>query len=215
MIAMNGSELFKGCGLVGSAEQRADIMIRSADLIVSLHRHALQVACCCEEAYSDEIPYREVLLDDISRKAAYLSTELRTIGYQMVYDGYKARIKESGYDADDFAEMFLDPDKKADDSGKEYISKLITREVIIDGTFDEEIAARIKQMPYSDFLKTPYWNIIADLKKAVSGSCVLCCSDKRLEVHHPTYEWHGYEHRHFNDLVVLCHDCHAKISSKK
>lgn len=212
---MNGSELFRGCGFVGSADRRADIMIKSADLIVSLHRHALQVACSCEEAYSDEILCREDLLGEVSSKAAYLSTELRMIGYQTEYDRCNARIKERGYDADCFAEMFLDPDKKADDSGEEYISKLITREVIIDGTFDEEIAARIKQMPYSDFLKTPYWNIIADLKKAVSGCCVLCCSDKRLEVHHPTYEWHGYEHRHFNDLVVLCHDCHAKISSKK
>lgn len=77
------------------------------------------------------------------------------------------------------------------------------------------VASYIKQMPYSDFLKTPYWTAIAMYKKYRSSyKCCMCGSDKNLSTHHNTYENHGYEHKSEvinKDLIVLCQDCHDKL----
>ena len=43
------------------------------------------------------------------------------------------------------------------------------------------IASYIKQMPYSDFLKTPYWTTIAMYKKYKSSyKCCMCVSNTNL-----------------------------------
>ncbi|WP_416212660.1 HNH endonuclease [Nostoc sp. DedQUE04] len=34
-----------------------------------------------------------------------------------------------------------------------------------------------------------------------------------LQVHHLTYENHGKEHEHLEDLITLCDDCHKKQHS--
>jgi len=46
------------------------------------------------------------------------------------------------------------------------------------------------------------------------GKCELCGKKKNLHVHHTTYENHGLEHIHLNDLMVLCKICHAKFHDK-
>lgn len=67
-------------------------------------------------------------------------------------------------------------------------------------------------IPNKQFLSTPYWTAIAAKKKIKAHYCCeLCNSQKLLNVHHKTYEHHGYELDNMNDLIVLCSDCHKKF----
>ena len=64
-------------------------------------------------------------------------------------------------------------------------------------------------IPYSEFVKTPYWKIIsAYIKWRDCCRCVQCNTNKQLETHHRTYENHGYEHLHLEDLHTFCNICH-------
>ena len=73
----------------------------------------------------------------------------------------------------------------------------------------DEIAKFIKMMPYKDFLKTPYWKTVSEKKRReVNYRCQICNLNGKLSVHHRTYNFHGYEHLHLKELVVLCDECH-------
>ena len=63
------------------------------------------------------------------------------------------------------------------------------------------------QLPYSEYLKTEWWQQrrVKALARA-EHRCQVCNSDKRLEIHHRTYERLGHERD--ADLVVLCRTCH-------
>ena len=90
--------------------------------------------------------------------------------------------------------------------------------------FEEDIAEIpldcIKQtlckLKYSDFLRTPYWQMIAyKVKYEKDMVCEMC--GKRfnktqfLDVHHKDYSIHGAEHLHPEALVCLCDFCHKNI----
>jgi len=85
----------------------------------------------------------------------------------------------------------------------------------------EEESERLKKLPYEDFLKTDYWHIIANHVKQRDGfRCTKCGKLPKfrefLNVHHLTYENHGYEHQtHQKDLVTLCRECHIEIHDPK
>ena len=72
----------------------------------------------------------------------------------------------------------------------------------------------LRALPYSEFLKTPYWLAVSDHVKNLSRQCALCTTISPLEVHHRTYEHLGSEWQYLEDLVVLCHDCHDWHSQK-
>lgn len=76
-----------------------------------------------------------------------------------------------------------------------------------------EVAEYINSnLTYKEFLRTPYWKAIAEKKKKDADySCELCNSVGKLNVHHRTYERHGYERLFLKDLIVLCEDCHRKF----
>ncbi len=77
----------------------------------------------------------------------------------------------------------------------------------------KQIAQEIKDMEYSEFLRTPYWKIISYLVRKEHGfKCVMCNSTENLHVHHKSYELHGYEHTvdGFNLLTSVCSECHEK-----
>ena len=64
------------------------------------------------------------------------------------------------------------------------------------------------QLPYSEYLKTEWWQ--QRRAKALARAehrCQVCNSDKMLEIHHRTYERLGHERD--ADLIALCHDCHT------
>lgn len=71
------------------------------------------------------------------------------------------------------------------------------------------------KLDYSKYLKTPHWKKVRDLKlRECEHKCQLCGSKVRLEVHHNSYEHLWLEEMYMNDLVVLCHRCHAKFHDK-
>lgn len=73
----------------------------------------------------------------------------------------------------------------------------------------------LQAMPYDEFLQTIYWDIIRGYKLYKAHyKCELCNQNGQLHVHHKTYENHGNEHEHLDDLIVLCRDCHAKFHNK-
>jgi hypothetical protein len=73
----------------------------------------------------------------------------------------------------------------------------------------------IKRLPYAEFLRTPYWKMVAAaVRKRANEACEMCASRKALQVHHKTYVNHGYEHSHLDDLICLCASCHATFHDK-
>jgi len=79
----------------------------------------------------------------------------------------------------------------------------------------EAVKNCIQLMNYQDFLKTPYWKAIAAQTKYKAGFCCQLCNGKEgLATHHRTYENHGAEHAHLEDLIVLCENCHSKFHDK-
>ena len=77
--------------------------------------------------------------------------------------------------------------------------------------FPSSFVRRAKSMPYNEFLLTAYWRIVSEEVKRRRGECEICGSKEHLQVHHKTYEHHGYEHMHPEDLQCLCDKCHLKV----
>jgi len=70
-----------------------------------------------------------------------------------------------------------------------------------------ESVEALRNMPYSQYVKTAYWH---DLRRRVLARagfrCQVCNGKSNLEAHHRTYERLGCEH--LGDLVCLCGECH-------
>ena len=74
-----------------------------------------------------------------------------------------------------------------------------------------ERIAKLKKMPYKQFLKTSYWKNVRQLVLKRDGfSCVICKYDKYLQIHHNSYKNHGDEANHIYDLMTLCKNCHKE-----
>lgn len=72
---------------------------------------------------------------------------------------------------------------------------------------------QLHTMPYRDYLRTEHWQEMRGIAmEAADGRCQLCNSDTRLQTHHRTYIWRGFEFP--GDLIVLCGNCHAKFHNK-
>lgn len=64
---------------------------------------------------------------------------------------------------------------------------------------------------YNEFLKSIYWDTVKLMvKRRDRYTCQDCGVKRDLEVHHKTYEHHGDEKNHLDDLITLCHACHRK-----
>ncbi len=73
----------------------------------------------------------------------------------------------------------------------------------------------LNSLSYSEFLKSVYWKTVRNYVREKRGYiCELCASTERLEVHHKTYEHHGQEHNHLDDLILLCSVCHSRHHGK-
>jgi len=68
-----------------------------------------------------------------------------------------------------------------------------------------------RSLPYKEYLHTHYWYLVSKVKKSLEPVCQICREEKRLNVHHKTYENKGNELLHLNDLIVLCKKCHEKF----
>lgn len=87
---------------------------------------------------------------------------------------------------------------------------------ISDTMVDTDMIRRhIQDMPYDDFLKTPYWIAISThVRKKNNFTCEMCgATDVALHIHHPDYSFHGEELQNIGRLKCLCEDCHEKFHS--
>ena len=76
-------------------------------------------------------------------------------------------------------------------------------------TADRIWSLELPKMNYQDFLATPYWKLIREIKLKQCGfKCSQCGDTRSLQIHHTTYAHRGSEHRHLYDLRVLCSGCH-------
>lgn len=107
-------------------------------------------------------------------------------------------------------EILLTPGERATSQLKQ---RFIVEYIVKGHIFPVEKAQkRLKDMPYSEFLKTPYWKAIrAYVKDKAGNKCSICGSKTRLQIHHKTYAHHGDELHHLQDLVCVCEKCHNQI----
>lgn len=110
-------------------------------------------------------------------------------------------------------DIFLNPDMKVDApiDFRQAFNRIVHE---FKGKRGKQFAEYINSMNYHNFLNTLYWNIVSHRKRYKIRKCAICGSRQNLQVHHLTYENHGYEHRKRvfdNDLQVLCQDCHSVI----
>lgn len=80
------------------------------------------------------------------------------------------------------------------------------------GTDQARVASVIRKMDYLDFMKTIYWQLVAQQVKHDAGWCCVQCGSRRgLVAHHDGYRRHGYEMYHLRDLECLCQKCHERL----
>lgn len=77
------------------------------------------------------------------------------------------------------------------------------------------IAEEFIELSYDEFLQSQYWQVVRKYILYKNGcKCQLCSETKELHVHHKTYKHRGHEHKHLEDLIVLCSKCHARHHDK-
>lgn len=80
-------------------------------------------------------------------------------------------------------------------------------------SFGSDEVARLRALPYQEYLDSDHWRILRNEKlRDAAYRCQLCNSPSDLQVHHRTYENRGREP--LSDLVVLCGECHALFHHK-
>jgi 5-methylcytosine-specific restriction endonuclease McrA len=76
-----------------------------------------------------------------------------------------------------------------------------------------EEVQRMKDLPYTEYLKTAHWKVMSSwARQCAHYRCETCGSQKKLHVHHNTYDRLGEES--LQDLTVLCEACHQKRHGK-
>ena len=80
-----------------------------------------------------------------------------------------------------------------------------------------EIVEMLKQLSYSDFLRTPYWKAVSQrIRHRYNGICQNCGTNHYdVHVHHKTYEHHGQEALYLYELTLLCAKCHELNHGKE
>ena len=70
---------------------------------------------------------------------------------------------------------------------------------------------KLQELDYSEYLQTPFWQILSYRVKQDNGfSCVMCNSKESLNCHHRTYPRRGTEIlNHLSILTCLCDACHS------
>ena len=128
------------------------------------------------------------------------------------YKEQQAEIRK--VNTEDYIKIYLNPEKSFKKEIKTF-EKFTDITNYWNSSNPDELADYIKNMDYKDFLYTPYWDAVRSQKLYRSGyKCSLCDSNINLQVHHKTYEHHGYEHENLDDLIVLCGNCHSKHHGK-
>jgi 5-methylcytosine-specific restriction endonuclease McrA len=76
--------------------------------------------------------------------------------------------------------------------------------------------ARLRALPYEEYLETPHWKFIRKEALACAGHrCQVCNDNRELSVHHRKYDRLGEERTIWEpDVIVLCDACHKLFHRK-
>lgn len=66
---------------------------------------------------------------------------------------------------------------------------------------------QLRRMPHELYLQTEHWKHFRAEALKFFRTCQLCDGYRNLDVYHKNYKNRGRET--FNDVTVICHDCHA------
>lgn len=83
-------------------------------------------------------------------------------------------------------------------------------------SYSKEKINKLKNMPYSEYLKTPHWKNLSQIVKSINKkTCFYCGENKNvsLNAHHKTYERKGHEN--LSDLICICSNCHNLIHKEE
>lgn len=119
-------------------------------------------------------------------------------------------IEQQERNKDIFIKKYLNPDFK----WKKGINDYEKIQILKNYCLDPEVIDYIKNLPYKDFLLTPYWKTIKKYKEFKQDYiCQLCGNESRgkIHIHHPSYKIRGYEIFNLDKLTVLCENCHEKF----
>ena len=97
----------------------------------------------------------------------------------------------------------------------DYLEKVESKEIdfTIELSLYDQMLKELRTMKYSDYLNTEHWkHFKSEVIRFYGASCQVCSSSDNLNVHHKTYDNRGRET--FNDVVLLCRECHSKIHGK-
>lgn len=85
------------------------------------------------------------------------------------------------------------------------------------GTTVNDLSKEVKFVHYyNEFLSSEYWQEVRNKMLLLhNNKCQYCGSSKMLQVHHFSYNNHGDELNHIEDLRLLCKDCHRKMHNLK
>jgi len=175
----------------------------------------VDVNCCdCNKIYGLELS-KARLMEYVSEKYVFQCQNCRNEKYKKQREEAAERaaeIKENiTKNTQTFIELYLNPNRSWSQRipSYKYFSLLLDELANVDCDL---VASNIKTLEYKEFLSTPYWIAVSQKKKQQAGfKCELCNSKGFLNVHHKTYENHGYEAKNLKDLIVLCNNCHKKF----
>jgi 5-methylcytosine-specific restriction endonuclease McrA len=88
-----------------------------------------------------------------------------------------------------------------------FVNQRLSWDVRKQGRTDE--IRRLKQLPYWQYLFSPHWEATRRRALQRMPQCQLCEAERRLDVHHLTYQRLGWEKE--SDLIVLCSRCHEWV----
>ena len=194
-----------------------ETLLRASELLETFMLHSIDVAATLSKEY-DAQSSMWILdadhLQELTQKAIHTIKLSKEIVLTTVAKDSFSKIHPHGEGAEEFIKHYLQPGAETTTEDEdEFFNLYIVNDAVLDD--EDVIAEHIKSMNYKEFLKTPYWKYISAARKTLSYGCEICGSQERLEVHHPTYEWHGYELQHYRELTVLCHDCHEIYHKNK
>ena len=159
----------------------------------------------------DSLTFKGCEYSDLYASAFRVVENISRLEWALTYESTTPIIGERKDSDEEFVNKYLVPGGDTSDAQfKEFYKNYFVEKAEI----SNEVKALISSISYKEFLQTPYWIFIARIKKGQIERCQLCNSDKKLEVHHSTYDIRGNEINHLDKLTVLCHDCHAKYHDK-
>lgn len=129
-------------------------------------------------------------------------------------DEQEEKAKQIAQERKDCMALFLDANHQFSEDVKGYARwNSLVQTMGMLALDDKRWAVKtLKALPYSDFLKTPYWQAVsAKIRSRDKYKCSLCGATNNLCVHHKSYEHHGNEAEWLEDLTLLCDSCHTKF----